>query len=328
MPLIRRNITIRRSRAADWARIAGGLALPVLVIGVVGVRAGIVPQVALQPVLVAGFALGIAAIGLALFALADIWMSGVDGAGSAFMALFYASPVLVVLGLVTAAVIVYPRLSDVTTDVDDPPLFVEGGAAHKLPGPESVARQVAAYPQIVPRVYPLPLGDVFVAARKIMELDGWTITREERPEALPMATSRENPKVEIAEDDELALALAAKSVMTQSRAGLATETLPDGDLPTEADLPEVQVPEPKPTNVATLEATAPTLVFGFIDDVVVRMTITEDGSTRVDMRSASRVGAHDLGENSRRIKSFFAALDAVLQPEPGAAGSGVASASR
>ena len=55
----------------------------------------------------------------------------------------------------------------------------------------------------------------------------------------------------------------------------------------------------------TLEATATTFWFGFVDDVVVR--IRSDGSgSLVDVRSASRVGSSDLGANARRIDAFMA----------------------
>lgn len=56
-----------------------------------------------------------------------------------------------------------------------------------------------------------------------------------------------------------------------------------------------------------LEATATTPWFGFKDDVVVRV-IPEPGGTRVDVRSASRVGRSDLGVNARRIRAFRARL--------------------
>jgi Protein of unknown function (DUF1499) len=319
MPLMRRNVTIRRSRAAGWARVTGGLALPVLALGVIGMRAGVVPQLALQPVLVAGFALGLSALALAVYALADIWVSGADGAGSAFVGILYAFPVLVILCLVAAAAIYYPRLSDISTDINDPPQFSDPGAAHPAPGADSIDRQLAAYPEINSRTYPLPFGDVFVAALGIMKSDHWTVTHEVRPAELPMAASRTNPAPVVAEDPELTQALAAKSVMTQSRGGIATQTLP-----TEEPSPA----QSAPVDFAILEATAPTPIFGYIDDVVVRMRVAADGSTIVDMRSASRIGAHDLGQNARRIESFYTKLDAVLQPRPGADGSGVASASQ
>ncbi|MDO8794090.1 MAG: DUF1499 domain-containing protein [Vicinamibacterales bacterium] len=56
-----------------------------------------------------------------------------------------------------------------------------------------------------------------------------------------------------------------------------------------------------------IEATDTTFWFGFKDDVVVR--IRPDGPrTRVDVRSASRVGLGDVGTNARRIRTLTAAL--------------------
>ena len=57
----------------------------------------------------------------------------------------------------------------------------------------------------------------------------------------------------------------------------------------------------------TLEATATTAMFGFKDDVSIRLT-RDAGATKVDMRSASRVGLSDLGANAARIEAYFAAL--------------------
>lgn len=58
-----------------------------------------------------------------------------------------------------------------------------------------------------------------------------------------------------------------------------------------------------------IEATDTTLLFGFKDDVVIRLTPQADG-TRIDVRSASRVGVSDLGMNARRIAAYLARLDA------------------
>lgn len=60
-----------------------------------------------------------------------------------------------------------------------------------------------------------------------------------------------------------------------------------------------------------LEATATAGYVRFYDDVLVEVTPVADGSTRVDMRSVSRVGVSDVGYNARRIKSFLADLRAV-----------------
>jgi len=58
-----------------------------------------------------------------------------------------------------------------------------------------------------------------------------------------------------------------------------------------------------------IEATATTLMFGFKDDVVIRITPAGRGS-RVDVRSVSRVGRSDLGTNARRIRAFLNSLRA------------------
>lgn len=56
-----------------------------------------------------------------------------------------------------------------------------------------------------------------------------------------------------------------------------------------------------------LEASDTTRWFGFTDDIVVRVRPAPSGS-RIDVRSASRVGRSDLGVNARRIRAFLAAV--------------------
>jgi uncharacterized protein (DUF1499 family) len=56
-----------------------------------------------------------------------------------------------------------------------------------------------------------------------------------------------------------------------------------------------------------IEATDVSRWFGFEEDVVVRLTPWGSG-TRVDVRSASRVGANDMGTNARRIREYLAML--------------------
>jgi uncharacterized protein (DUF1499 family) len=57
-----------------------------------------------------------------------------------------------------------------------------------------------------------------------------------------------------------------------------------------------------------IEATATTLLFGFKDDVVIRVTPAGAGS-RVDVRSLSRVGGSDLGANANRVRAFVDRLE-------------------
>jgi uncharacterized protein (DUF1499 family) len=67
------------------------------------------------------------------------------------------------------------------------------------------------------------------------------------------------------------------------------------------------------TTEGRVEATATTLMFGFKDDVVVRVRPSEDGKASVvDMRSVSRVGISDLGANARRVRAFLADLSGTV----------------
>ena len=56
-----------------------------------------------------------------------------------------------------------------------------------------------------------------------------------------------------------------------------------------------------------IEATDTTPLFGFKDDIVIRITPQAQGSI-VDMRSLSRVGGSDIGTNARRIRAFMQKL--------------------
>ncbi len=53
-----------------------------------------------------------------------------------------------------------------------------------------------------------------------------------------------------------------------------------------------------------LEAHDTTALFGFVDDVSIRIR-PEGAGSRVDIRSASRTGLGDLGANARRIRDFI-----------------------
>ena len=53
-----------------------------------------------------------------------------------------------------------------------------------------------------------------------------------------------------------------------------------------------------------VEATDTTLLFGFKDDVVVRVRPTDEGSV-IDVRSLSRVGGSDFGVNARRVRALL-----------------------
>jgi hypothetical protein len=83
-----------------------------------------------------------------------------------------------------------------------------------------------------------------------------------------------------------------------------------------------QPPQAQPLKPGVIEANERSLIFGFVDDVIVRITPDKNG-TRVDVRSLSRYGRHDLGANASRVRRFVRELQARLE----ATGPGIASRS-
>ena len=69
-----------------------------------------------------------------------------------------------------------------------------------------------------------------------------------------------------------------------------------------------------------IEATATTRLLRFKDDVVIRLRADADADastsnygTRLDIRSASRVGSSDFGANAKRIHRFLQTIDNCLK---------------
>lgn len=71
-------------------------------------------------------------------------------------------------------------------------------------------------------------------------------------------------------------------------------------------------PSLKPAKPGFIEATERSTVLGFVDDVIVRVT-GNDAQTRIDVRSASRFGAHDMGANASRIRRFLREVQGRLE---------------
>ncbi|MBS0248303.1 MAG: DUF1499 domain-containing protein [Proteobacteria bacterium] len=68
---------------------------------------------------------------------------------------------------------------------------------------------------------------------------------------------------------------------------------------------------------ATIETTARSKLIGFREDIVIRITPSGSGS-RIDLRSASRIPAPDLGSNAARLRGLLDEIDEAASnaPEP------------
>jgi len=78
---------------------------------------------------------------------------------------------------------------------------------------------------------------------------------------------------------------------------------------------DARPPQAVPPRDGLIEAIARTPILGFRDEVVVRVRPTLEGA-RIDVRSASRYGRHDLGANAARVRSLMDDIDDTLAAVP------------
>lgn len=186
-----------------------------------------------------------AIVGLVIWPLRgarDRARSAKRGTGTAWPAavgLILTLPVLVMAGGWQYATVTSAPINDVSTDVQDPPVFWFTKTPSDYP-PANAATQQAAYPDVRPLSLPLDSDAAFDAILALIADRGWEVLSDDRSEG-------------------------------------------------------------------QVEAVATSPLFGFQDEVAIRVTPTESG-TQIDMRSRSRIGQIDRGANARRIKAFLADL--------------------
>jgi Protein of unknown function (DUF1499) len=106
---------------------------------------------------------------------------------------------------------------------------------------------------------------------------------------------------------------AAMKVITKRKWHVVDSRSPQGPLPRVID---ARASQSVTVRDGIIEAVARTPILGFRDDVVVRIRPTVDGA-RIDVRSASRYGRHDLGTNAKRVRALVDDIDDVLStPQP------------
>lgn len=247
----------RRSRLAVWALRFSLVAVPVLIIAAFGHRSGLMEATPTFATMAVGFSLAALGVIGAIAAFEGIWRDGRKGIGPALGGLLLGLAILVVPMVGAWKLVTYPRLTDISTDLDDPPEFAlalinRPADARPVEAPDEVDAELQreAYPEIVPRHYPVGTARVFEDALAIVTASGWTMLGSQSPE--------------------------------------------------------------EPENIGRIEAFDTTLLFGFRQDIVIRIVPDGEGAL-VDMRSTAQNGGHDLGANAARIRGFFAALDASLQ---------------
>ena len=211
----------RRSKLAAASSRLAALSVPVLIIAAIGHRAGMLEATATYAVMALGFSLAALAVIMAFAAFTGIWRDGRKGAGAAARGLIVGLLVLVLPAVAAWKVVTLPRLIDVSTDPADPPQF-ERAQADRAPGDRlivnpddsEIAAQQDAYPDIVPRHYPVSTARVYDEAKTIVDERHWRILMTRAP----------------SETDETAhIEAVAKTPIFGFRQDVVIRIAPDGD---------------------------------------------------------------------------------------------------
>lgn len=236
------------SRAAIWSRRLALFGLTVVVLAVVIFRFGQPSLERLAPI-AGAYVFVLLAMLLSLAAFVRIWQDGHRGVGIAAFAFVLSLLLLLPLGYAGFQLATLPLISDVSTDIDEPPAFsrsrVALAARQGLVPPDVPAERRRAqrqgYPRALPIVLELPAEIAYDIARKASVNLGWRVLEGAAPGG-------------------------------RSGAG-------------------------------RLDAVAHSRVLRLVDDITIRIRPRADGS-RIDIRSASRLGGFDFGGNARRIAAF------------------------
>lgn len=172
--MVRRHIAKEpTSRLAIWARRCAIFSLVATVLVIVIVRAGLIeldPSVAAVTgaLAFAGFA-----ILLAISAMVVIWREGIEGLGASLLAIVIGAGLLAYPAYLGTKLVRNPAISDVTTDMGDPPRFDQAARLRPrgtvdYPGAVVAARQHAAYPDIEPLQVTAPAQMAYEAARTVI----------------------------------------------------------------------------------------------------------------------------------------------------------------
>ncbi|GJD48831.1 hypothetical protein OPKNFCMD_1557 [Methylobacterium crusticola] len=238
------------TRAAPWALRLAWFALAVVGIALLLVRDPRAETDAALAALVSGVGVALLAVLLALGAFVRVWREGARGLGTAVGGLMLAACVLAYPGYMAARGLMLPRLTDVATDIDNPPAFsrsraawaARGGRLAPDPSPATRALQREAYPQVAPLTLDLGADEAFGLAMKAVQNRKWQVIESYKP---------------------------------GGRIGNGR-----------------------------IEAVVRSRLLGLPYDVTIRLHPRADG-TRIDVRSASRLGDRDFGQNADHVRAFL-----------------------
>jgi len=179
------------SRAAIWSRRLGLLAAVGAAIAVALTRAHKLDAPTALAFLGVAITLALGAVFLFSVACVSIWRWGGRGLGAAINGFLLAAITLAWPSYLTVEALRLPVLSDISTDVEDPPEFSHSRQALKMrgdyspPNPTAAERseQTPAYPDVEPIILDLDMGEAIALALKAGAASGWRVVEQRPPSA-------------------------------------------------------------------------------------------------------------------------------------------------
>lgn len=302
MKRVKAVIERRESRAARWAGRFALFGTVLLLMAGLSHRYGLLETVPFLGVLLIGCLVAAAGLVFAFAGFADLWERGDRGGRRALVAAVVCCLLLAPYALSAWRMMEHPQLSDVSTDLADPPPFPTlSGQRPPLANRVGTIDAAAArliregYPDLVGRRYPVSPDQVMAQALALVADRGWTVAARHGLVEDPVPPPAGDADGEAPPADE-------------APAPTADDAPPP--LPAEA---EDQPADGLAGAEASIEVRAFSQWLRFPSDLVIRLT-DEGEATFVDLRSASHFARHDLGDNADRIRRFLADLDARMDP--------------
>lgn len=280
------------SASARWCERIAVLCLPYFAIVVLLHRFGEITAPQTFRLIAFGLLMVLISLFLGVRAFLDLWNFGRKGGRATIRGIVISLLLLAPFAWFAYLAVEKPMINDIATNPYAPPPFLtaeeirrqqaEEGMNQLTVYDENYAEQLlAAYPEVSSRRYNAGALRIYEVARGLIEKRGWQITGQMGlPETLVSDDGADGE-----EDTQSAVVAAANQPAEGADAAIPRDI--------------------------RIEAVSRSLVFGFPRDVVIQI-VSESESTLVDMRSASRWGAHDYGENAAAIDKFLSDLDAAL----------------
>lgn len=283
------------SISAIWARRLGRFSLALAIAALLLHRVGLLSLPNAVAVLLLAITLAVVVVGLAIIGFTMLWLIGAKGGRASFFGFVMAAIVLGPAGYAASRYLSLPKLYDVSTDVSDPPAFLQPPeiTASWLPRaaaitPDRRGAQIVAYPNITGRRYDGAIDRVLEAVAAVAAERKWTRVADEGADFL------------------------APEAAPETQARPQNGALDPGSIPVPEARPDFENEPAGPSQpVVVLQYTYKSLIFGINHDIVLRLA-EEEETTFVDMRAATREGDHDLGLNARLVRNFLRDLDVRL----------------